>query len=95
VIPIWVPSPERFAIHKLFSSQSRRTDRDKIRKDLEQAAVVAAAVEEETPGRLGQAYRRLPALGRSAVRKGADAAARLVERAHPEGARALARIAAK
>lgn len=94
VIPVRVPSPERFAIHKLFSSQSRRTDRDKVRKDLDQAAIVAAAVEDETPGRLSEAFRRLPAQGRSAVKKAAAAAAKLIDRGHPEASRALARIAA-
>src|SRR5438067_7113261 len=49
VIPVRIPAPERFAVHKLFSSQSRRSDRDKVRKDLEQAALLACAIEEETP----------------------------------------------
>jgi len=95
VIPIRVPAPERFAIHKLYSSQSRRTDRDKIRKDLEQAAIVAAAVEDETPGRLGEAFRRIPAAARSAIRNGARAAAKLVEQTHGEAYRALAKIASR
>lgn len=95
VIPIRVPSPERFAIHKLFSSQSRRTNRDKIGKDLEQAASVAAAIEAETPGRLRDAYRGVPAKARMAVKKGAAAAAKLLERTHPEAFSALARIAAR
>jgi hypothetical protein len=95
VIPIRVPSPERFALHKLFSSQSRRTDRDKIRKDLDQAAILAAAVEEETPGRLREAFRRMPADAKSSVRKGAAAAAKLLERTHPEAFAALGKIAAK
>ena len=95
VIPIRVPSPERFALHKLFSSQSRRTDRDKIRKDLEQAAVLAAAVEEETPGRLRDAFRRMPAEAKTAVRKGAGAAAKLLEQTHAEAFAALGRIAGK
>lgn len=95
VIPICVPAPERFAIHKLFSSQSRRTDRDKIRKDLDQAAILAAAIEDETPGRLSEAFRRIPAEARGAVKKGAAAAARLVEKTHPAAAHALGRLARK
>lgn len=95
VIPIRVPAPERFAIHKLFSSQSRRTDRDKIRKDLDQAAILAAAVEDETPGRLNEAFRRMPAEAKSSVKKGAAAAAKLLERTHPEAFAALGKIARK
>jgi len=75
VIPIRVPSPERFLLHKIFSSQSRRSiDRDKIRKDLQQAAVLAAALEDETPGRLQDAFKAMPAAGKPAVRRGSLAA---------------------
>ena len=92
VIPVRVPAPERFALHKLFSSQSRKTDRDKIRKDLQQAAVLAGAIEEETPGRLLDAYRALPAPAKAPVRRGARAAAKLLEAVHGEGHEALRRI---
>ncbi len=95
VIPIRVPSPERFVIHKLFSSQSRRGDRDKIRKDLEQAAVLAGAIEDETPGRLAETMRRVPASVKTAVRRGATAAARLIESADPRADEALSGIAAR
>lgn len=84
VIPVRIPSPERFALHKLFSSQSRRTSRDKARKDFEQAAVLAAALEDETPGRLRDAFRRMPAAGKPAARRGAQAAAKLLQGVHPE-----------
>lgn len=94
VIPIRVPSPERFTLHKLFSSQSRRGDRDKIRKDVEQAAVLAAAVEEETPGRLRDTFKRIPSDARTAVKRGAAAAARLLGEGHEEANEALLRIAA-
>jgi hypothetical protein len=79
VIPVRVPAPERFAVHKLFSSQSRKSDRDKIRKDLSQAAALAAAVEEETPGRIRDAYKALPNAAKATVRRGASAAAKLLE----------------
>jgi hypothetical protein len=95
VIPVRIPAPERFAVHKLFSSQSRRSDRDKIRKDLEQAALLASAVEEETPERLGQAHKAAPAAIKAAVRRGARAAARLLEGRHGEGRAALLRIAGR
>ena len=90
VIPVRVPAPERFAVHKLFSSQSRRSDRDKIRKDLEQAALLASAIEEETPERLGEAYKALRAPAKAAVRRGALAAAKLLD--DSGGREALLRI---
>ena len=93
VIPVKIPAPERFVIHKLYSSQSRKSARDKIRKDLDQSAVLAAAIEEETPGRLGDAYRALPVAGKRAVRRGAAAAARILEPAHPHASEALLKIA--
>jgi hypothetical protein len=95
VIPVRIPAPERFAVHKLFSSQSRRSDRDKVRKDLEQAALLASAIEEETPERLGEAYKALRAPAKAAVRRGAGAAARLLEGSHAEGREALLRIAGR
>jgi|CXWL01.1.fsa_nt_gi hypothetical protein len=94
VIPVNIPSPERFLVHKLFSSQSRRrSDRDKIRKDLEQAAVLSAAVEEETPGRTADAFRELPASGKPAARRGSLAASKLLHDAYPEAREVLLRIA--
>lgn len=94
VIPVRIPSPERFAIHKLFSSQSRRGNRDKIRKDLEQAAVLAAALEEETPGRLAEESRKLPREGKAAFKRGAAAAAKLLD-AHPHASSTLSKIAGR
>jgi hypothetical protein len=95
VVPVRVPSPERFVLHKLYSSQSRKTDRDKIRKDLQQAAVLAAAVEEDTPRRMQEVFRTMPAIGKAAVKRGARAAAGLLGESHPEAREALLRIALK
>jgi len=95
VIPLRVPAPERFALHKLFSSQSRASEREKVRKDLDQAAVLAAAVEEDTPERLLDAYTVLPRAGRSAVKRGARAAAKLLDDRHLAGREALASIAGR
>lgn len=95
VIPVRVPTPERLLLHKLFSSQSRSAgDRDKIRKDLQQAAVLAAALEEETPGRLSDALRRMPAAGKASARRGSLAASKLLEY-HPEAQSVLKKIAAR
>jgi hypothetical protein len=57
-----------------------------VRKDLEQAAVLAAVLAEDTPGSLGEASRRMPAAGRRAMRRGARAAVRLLEGVHAAGA---------
>src|SRR5438105_3253425 len=57
VVPVKLPTAERFALHKLFSSQRRGSDRAKGRKDLEQAAVLVTVLEEESPGLLGDAWR--------------------------------------
>jgi hypothetical protein len=92
VIPIPVPAPERFALHKLFSSQSRKAHRDKVRKDLDQAAIVVAVLEEDTPGLLADTFRRMPATGKAAVRRGALAAAKSLAAAHAPGYEALLRI---
>src|SRR5919197_6602404 len=73
----------------------RRSDRDKIRKDLEQAALLACAIEEETPARLAVAYKALRAPAKAAVRRGALAAARLLEDSPAEGREALLRIAGR
>lgn len=78
VVPVKVPAPERFVLHKLYSSQSRRADRDKVRKDLRQAAVIAAALEEEAPAALDEALRAMPRAGRAAGKNGARAAANLL-----------------
>jgi hypothetical protein len=95
VIPVRVPAPERFALHKLFSSQSRKSARDKIRKDLDQAALLTAAIEEETPGSIRDACRRLPVEARTAVRRGAAAAARLLHGIRPQAEALLLAIAGK
>ncbi len=92
VIPVKLPSPERFVLHKLYASQSR-TDRGKAPKDLDQAATLAAVLEEDMPGRLLNTFRRMPSAGKSATRRGARAAARRLEGLHPQAEDVLRRIA--
>lgn len=93
VIPVRVPSPERFLLHKLFSSQSRSPgERDKIRKDLHQAAVLAAAVEEETPGSVRDAFRAMPKPAKTPIKRGSLAASRLLD-GYEEAKAALRSIA--
>ena len=86
VIPVRVPSPERFVLHKLFSSQSRKSDREKIGKDLEQAAVLAAVLEHDNPGLLADTFGQVPKSIRSAVRRGATAAGRILPDDQPASA---------
>jgi hypothetical protein len=78
VVPVRLPCAERFALHKLYSSQRRGSQRDKARKDLEQAAILVSVLEEETPGLLADAWRRMPAGARSTVKRGARAALKMV-----------------
>ncbi|MFM9886939.1 MAG: GSU2403 family nucleotidyltransferase fold protein [Burkholderiales bacterium] len=93
VVPVAVPSPERFAVHKLISSQQRKQDLAKSVKDAEQAAVIAAALEEMFPGRLAEAWSALPRGARSIAKVSAAHALRLLGDAHPEAAEVLARFA--
>jgi hypothetical protein len=93
VVPVKVPSPERFALHKLFSSESRRSGASKVAKDREQAAVLAAAVEQEMPGRLRAVWKEFPRSGRSAVARAARVAAKLLSESHPEGEAVLQAVA--
>ena len=93
VIPVKLPSPERFILHKLYSSQSRIADRGKGAKDLEQAAVLTAVLEEDSPGRLLETFRRMPSAGKTAARRGARAAAQRLAASHPQAEDVLRRIA--
>jgi hypothetical protein len=93
VVPVKVPAPECFVLHKLISSQDRRTDRAKARQDLEQAAVIAAALAEDRPDALAAAFRDLPASARSLARRGAQAGAGLLQGSHPPGRQSLEQIA--
>lgn len=55
-----VPLPERFALHKLLVSQLRSGRSAKAQKDLQQAAVLAAALAEHFPGALEEARSKIP-----------------------------------
>jgi hypothetical protein len=79
------PTPERFAWHKLIVSQLRKRG-DKALKDVEQAAVLMAALSERHPGALEEAAEAIPLAAKKYVRKAAVAARERLQ-AHP---RALA-----
>jgi len=84
VIPLKVPRPERYCVHKLVVSQLRsKTSAAKDEKDLEQAALLAQVLEdrfpgvvEETASKLGRSARKLAAKGArvAAARTGRDLA---------------------
>ena len=95
VIPLKVPAPERFVLHKLFSSQSRRAEPGKIHKDREQAAIIAAALEQEMPGRLLEAWKDFPRAARAAVKRSAGAAAKVLADAHPEAEAVMMELAGR
>ena len=67
VAAVRVPVPERFALHKLIVSQLRTGRSEKSRKDLQQAAVLIAALGELIPGALEEAYRKVPTSRRKDV----------------------------
>lgn len=50
VVAVRVPDPARFAVHKLVVSGSRISDRDKVQKDIHQAAVLMAMLTRYQPG---------------------------------------------
>ena len=84
VVPVMLPAPERFVLHKLFSADARRADRSKIAKDREQAAVLAAALEEESPGLLRSTWLELPRSAVAGVRRSAKITAGLLAGSHPQ-----------
>ena len=64
-----VPIPERFAIHKLIVAQLRVGRPEKSRKDLNQAAVLIAALADMFPGAVGDAFEKAPTSSRKHIRK--------------------------
>jgi len=78
VIPLKVPRPERYCVHKLVVSQLRvKTSAAKDEKDLDQAALLVQVLEsrfpgliEETAGLLGRTARKLAAKGAHVAARG-------------------------
>jgi hypothetical protein len=60
-IPANLPDPARFVWHKLYSSTRRHSDTAKARKDLQQAAVLAAVLSDLEDGALEEAAAAAPA----------------------------------
>lgn len=70
IVPVRVPRPERFAWHKLGISQLRAATSEKRGKDLAQASVLVAALAEDAPDALTDAFRELPRGLRTSARAG-------------------------
>lgn len=94
VIPLKVPRPERYCVHKLLVSQLRaKTGAAKDEKDLDQATLIAEVLEERFPGLVEETA---DLLGRSAAKlavKGARVA--LGRTAFPLAKAVFARIAGR
>ena len=63
-VPVTVPRPERFAIHKLIVAQKRSHDQAKVEKDLAQAKALIHALEETRPGQVEDALDEAKEQGR-------------------------------
>lgn len=83
-----VPSPARFALHKLVVSRSRETTRQaKSGKDLEQAAQVIDVLADDRPGDLALAWQALAK--QESFAKAARAGLVALKKRHPVSHRAL------
>jgi hypothetical protein len=60
---ITVPSPERFAIHKIIVSQRRRAEEAKAKKDLQQSATLIQILAQSRPEDLKSAWEEAIARG--------------------------------
>lgn len=88
-----VPSPERFALHKLVVSQLRKARSEKSDKDILQACVLFAILADNHPGALEAAAKHMPATAWKHVAAAAIAARRHLD-PHPRAAELLAEILA-
>lgn len=95
ITPVSVPQPERFALHKLASAERRDRQIGKSGKDLEQAAILIAALEADYPGRIADAWRKLPRAARPLATAGAARAERLLRATEPAAAALLADLGRK
>ncbi|MDR3101600.1 MAG: nucleotidyltransferase domain-containing protein, partial [Paraburkholderia sp.] len=68
-VPVRVPDPARFAIHKLLVSRLRASMLVKSHKDVHQACVLLAMLGEHRSGEIEDACEDLPASARALVRR--------------------------
>lgn len=78
-----LPLPERFAVHKLIVSQLRRGREAKSLKDLQQAAILCAALAEIFPGAVADAISAAPASAEKLWRAGSAAIEGLLAERYP------------
>lgn len=78
-----VPTPERFAVHKVLVSQLRTDRSAKSGKDLQQAATLLAVLSEHHPGAIEEAISHLPISARRMFGIGTDQLGPILARAHP------------
>jgi hypothetical protein len=77
-VPVRVPDPARFAIHKLLVSRLRTNTIVKSQKDVQQASVLLAMLGEHRTGDIEDACGDLPASARSLVRRALPEVRRLL-----------------
>ena len=82
-VPVQLPNALRMAWHKLYASTRRTADRAKADKDLQQAAVLLAALVERDSVDLGSSLAQAPAEVQQAVRRRWPALQELLA-AHPQ-----------
>jgi hypothetical protein len=80
-IPVRLPAPERFVLHKLYSSVARVNNPTKAAKDVLQAATLAATLVETDDADLTRSARKAPAAMRARARRALPSLRRVL-RAH-------------
>lgn len=87
-VPVNLPAPERFMWHKLFSAASRPGSPEKVRKDLLQAATLAAVLVEQDDASLSQSLVGAPPEVQEAAQSCLPAMRKLLN-AHPQASEAM------
>jgi hypothetical protein len=84
-VPVRVPEPARFAIHKLLVSRLRTNTLVKSQKDVRQASVLLAMLGEHRTGDIEDACAALPRSARALVRRTLPEVEALMRGAHEAG----------
>jgi len=94
LVPVALPRPGRFCVHKLAVSRLRQSGSSKADKDVFQAAVLAAVLSVTREYELEEAADEADRALRQKARRGATQALRLLEKNYPEAVQLLERLAA-
>jgi hypothetical protein len=73
IVAVRVPTPERFAVHKVIVSQLRGSGDAKSGKDLHQAAILIDALADRFPGAIDDALAAVPRSARRSLSRGVKA----------------------